>query len=606
MNDDIYKTLWDLIGTTRPSPFDETYEGIRSAATIARNKALSTGDLIKARNIEDTFDKIGGEEAHAAYTAKRLGAALDTGEELIKETGAVGKGGIGARFARGWEGVVSRAKGIWPFGKPVEAAVGEVAGEASTAIIDDAAKAEALRVQAQIKELAEIEAQETKLRARILGIQKKFPSNQAVKAPKDVVDEVAAISEELNAVAATRTSLLQELNTVASDAHQIAASVSKATAVTAHAASPAPASSSLAKAIPEAAPSAAIVEPATLSKSVAKRAASAEELARAREQAVRWQEEGAARSAAKVAGRNESRAAAIAEDAQWRKGFPDRQHAARAENAAKRKAEQHARTATHAGGAPLESPHDPKRLVLTAEEMAKLQPPPVSMPNSNLTLAEKQAAASASLAAQRAEALAAQQVAADAVVHATEAVAYEATEAAAATGKHGFLGRVKGLFGPKTTDIAEIPLAMLPDPVTGKPVELSHGAPLVELPSPNRITLAPHEIPLHAPSPIPISLALRTDVAAKPAAEKAVEAIATTIHAPAPHIAGYTPSWSGSAIEHSPLRGQLLLAAGVVAAAAIGYFGNRKQEKYPMPRPRAANWAEATQQPQALSGELLR
>ncbi len=67
-------------------------------------------------------------------------------------------------------------------------------------------------------------------------------------------------------------------------------------------------------------------------------------------------------------------------------------------------------------------------------------------------------------------------------------------------------------------------------------------------------------------------------------------------------------SYLSNAVEHSPLRGKLLLAGGVVAAAAIGYFGNRKQEKYPMPpmpRPRAANWVEATQQP-AIMGDIRR
>lgn len=90
-----------------------------------------------------------------------------------------------------------------------------------------------------------------------------------------------------------------------------------------------------------------------------------------------------------------------------------------------------------------------------------------------------------------------------------------------------------------------------------------------------------------------------------------VKLIAGPVYSSAELNGGRRISYLSNAAEHSPLRGKLLLAGGVVAAAAIGYFGNRKQEKYPMPpmppipRPRAASWAEATQQPAATS-ELLR
>lgn len=88
-----------------------------------------------------------------------------------------------------------------------------------------------------------------------------------------------------------------------------------------------------------------------------------------------------------------------------------------------------------------------------------------------------------------------------------------------------------------------------------------------------------------------------------------IKLITGPVYSSAELSGGRRYSYVGNAIEHSPLRGKLMLAAGVVAAAAIGYFGNRKQEKYPMPpmpRPRTANWVEATQQPQAISGELQR
>lgn len=87
-----------------------------------------------------------------------------------------------------------------------------------------------------------------------------------------------------------------------------------------------------------------------------------------------------------------------------------------------------------------------------------------------------------------------------------------------------------------------------------------------------------------------------------------VKLITGPVYSSAELNGGRRISYLSNAVEHSPLRGKLLLAGGVVAAAAIGYFGNRKQEKYPMPpmpRPRAANWVEATQQP-AISGELQR
>lgn len=87
-----------------------------------------------------------------------------------------------------------------------------------------------------------------------------------------------------------------------------------------------------------------------------------------------------------------------------------------------------------------------------------------------------------------------------------------------------------------------------------------------------------------------------------------VKLITGPVYSSAELSGGRRISYLSNAVEHSPLRGKLLLAGGVVAAAAIGYFGNRKQEKYPMPpmpRPRAANWVEATQQP-AISGDIRR
>lgn len=200
--------------------------------------------------------------------------------------------------------------------------------------------------------------------------------------------------------------------------------------------------------------------------------------------------------------------------------------------------------------AALEPLHDPNRLILTAEEMAKLKPPTVSALTGNLTLAEKQAAASASLAAQRAQALAAQQA--------------TAGETIAQTGR-----------------------SLILHPTANAPAAVLAETP--NLPILHPAASAPHG-----------------DIGA--AASSEIKLISGPVYSSAELNGGRRISYLSNAVEHSPLRGKLLLAGGVVAAAAIGYFGNRKQEKYPMPpmpRPRAANWVEATQQP-AISGELQR
>jgi hypothetical protein len=802
--------FWNALGQPHPGGaiYHDLVRASRNAILSMKSdlRARDPGALAKAQEIRDALAKIGGKKAYDDHYNKKLDLifSAETAESALAEAGAPAQGGFGrirTSVAKGWEGVVTGAKRLLPFGKPAEAAAEQVAGEASALIIDESANAKALRAPAEIVEiLADGPPPSEPIRATI----RRAPPNlrergsyaiDAVRgafrgAGSAIGDASRRAGGAISSVTSSASARLTGASTTARAAlpNMTAARASlalasaqlpplenplivpkiepreptlnppanppAATPPAESAAAPTPASNRPTNATPsnaavaEPAPAHIAPEPARVaaepitatsehpSRSEAMRRASEERLAAAKaaearrvaantalSNALHDARQGANPSTAAIADRERHNAgvarreahhkASAAETDAAKAAVAQRQKAgtarsaemdiARARNRAA--AEEAYKEAVAGRGARLEQVRAAKAAKLEVGNAAAAGPQvetaashvghvaeaspaahaPLQAPKGISTRLSTNDGASLKEVAQRyhtvhqptafalsqpssvavSYALPPAQTAADAAVH--------PTAAATSTGKQTPLKPLSQ--GSRNT--GELISTLLPDPVTGKPIEFSHGAPLEAPASPNRLTLAAHEIPHHAPSQIPISLALRTEVPAKPAAataavnagadaaahaaeavaaeatkaatpkgwrrlvpgfvrrllpsarnsaepplamlpepvpgapavEVVAETIASTAHAPAPYVASYTPSWSGAAIEHSPLRGKLLLVAGVVAAAAIGYFGNRKQEKYPMPpmpRPRATNWADAMQQPQAISGELQR